>query len=65
MVRDILELGSSLGFLDEIYEELQQRPDTVDASWRTLFDGEARPTNGTNGNGHPRGLAPTPTARAP
>ena len=50
MVRDILELGGSLGFLDELYERYQESGD-VDASWKGLL-GE-RPTNGHNGhNGH-------------
>ncbi|HTR52146.1 MAG TPA: 2-oxoglutarate dehydrogenase E1 component [Kofleriaceae bacterium] len=64
--RDVLELGGSLGYLDEIYERLQREPASVDASWRALLDGAAaptapvvrpRPTNG--GNGH--GQAPMPT----
>ena len=67
MVRDILELGGSLGFLDEIYEQLQTQPSAVDPSWRDMFDGAAagRPTNGhtavaraeapTNGDGQKTG----------
>ncbi|HEX8112281.1 MAG TPA: 2-oxoglutarate dehydrogenase E1 component [Kofleriaceae bacterium] len=58
MVRDVLELGSSLGFLDEISEGFLQQPDAVDPSWRSLLtehppvvgDGH-RPAAG--GNGHP------------
>jgi 2-oxoglutarate dehydrogenase E1 component len=50
MVRDILELGGSLGFLDELYEQYQESGD-VDASWKGLLGD--RPTNGHNGhNGH-------------
>ncbi|MGE5183492.1 MAG: 2-oxoglutarate dehydrogenase E1 component [Acidobacteriota bacterium] len=53
MTRDVLELGSSLGFLDELYEQFQEQPTAVDASWRELLDGGARPTNGNGrGNGH-------------
>jgi len=63
---DVLELGGSLGFLDEIYEKLQHEPGSVDASWRALLEGapapapvaRPRPTNG-GGNGH--GQAPMPT----
>jgi len=51
MVRDILELSSSLGYLDEIYDQFQQQPATVDASWREVLDGHAPATNG-HGNGH-------------
>ncbi len=69
MVRDILELGGSLGFLDEIYDQYQQQPDAVDASWHDVLNGQPAPTNGqraatnghaqagngqTNGNGHAR-----------
>jgi 2-oxoglutarate dehydrogenase E1 component len=53
MVRDILELGGSLGFLDEIYDQYQQQPDAVDASWHDVL-GEAPASNGRgNGNGEP------------
>ena len=58
MVRDILELGGSLGFLDEIYDQFQQQPDAVDASWHDVLNGQApatnRDTNG-RGNGHGNG----------
>jgi 2-oxoglutarate dehydrogenase E1 component len=63
MIRDILELGSSLGFLDEIAEGFQQSPDSVDPSWQALLvdgagatahvprDGEG---NGRGGDGKAR-----------
>ncbi|HTL33984.1 MAG TPA: 2-oxoglutarate dehydrogenase E1 component [Kofleriaceae bacterium] len=53
MVRDILELGGSLGFLDEMYDQFQAQPSDVDASWRDMFDGHTEaPGNGHSGNGH-------------
>ncbi len=64
MVRDILELGGSLGFLDEVYDQYQQQPGTVDQSWYEVLNGHAPSTgNGhaksTNGhsNGHARAEA--------
>jgi 2-oxoglutarate dehydrogenase E1 component len=54
MVRDILELGGSLGFLDEIYDQYQQQPDAVDASWHNVLNGQPATTNG-RGNGHANG----------
>jgi 2-oxoglutarate dehydrogenase E1 component len=50
MTRDILELGGSLGFLDEMYDQFQEQPAAVDPSWREVFDGGA-PRAPTNGNG--------------
>jgi 2-oxoglutarate dehydrogenase complex dehydrogenase (E1) component-like enzyme len=40
MTRDVLELGGSLGFLDEIYERFQAQPSSVDASWHDVLDGQ-------------------------
>jgi len=48
MVRDILELGSSLGFLDDISEGFVRQPDSVDPSWQALLADAPRP----GGNGH-------------
>jgi 2-oxoglutarate dehydrogenase E1 component len=53
MVRDVLELSGSLGFLDEMYEQLQAAPATVDESWHGVL-GDAG-FNGHNGNGHALG----------
>src|SRR3954454_12235896 len=71
MVRDILELGGSLGFLDELYDRYKESGD-VDASWVGLLgdqpDGGTKgPSNGTNGhsngtngtNGHHAAIAAT------
>jgi 2-oxoglutarate dehydrogenase E1 component len=59
MVRDILELGSSLGFLDQISDGFVQRPDSVDPSWRALLtDGHAP------GEGNGRRAAPAVEARS-
>jgi 2-oxoglutarate dehydrogenase E1 component len=57
MVRDILELGSSLGFLDEISDGFHRQPDAIDPSWHALLTPDSRvpPTRGGNGhagNGH-------------
>src|SRR5258706_13344216 len=65
MSRDLLVLGGSLGYLDEVYEQLQQQLGSVDASWHSLFDGA--PTNG-RGNGGPQASAvvpPVSEARSP
>jgi len=55
MVRDILELAGSLGFLDELSDGFLQQPDSIDPSWQELLTdaGRAAPTNGraTNGRG--------------
>jgi 2-oxoglutarate dehydrogenase E1 component len=59
MVRDILELGGSLGFLDEIYDQFQQQPSAVDASWHDMLNGQGAQgqveprTNVRAGNGQP------------
>jgi 2-oxoglutarate dehydrogenase E1 component len=60
MVRDVLELGSSLGFLDEISEGYLQQPDAIDPSWRSLLT-EHPPIVG---NGH-RVAGNGAAARAP
>jgi 2-oxoglutarate dehydrogenase E1 component len=61
MVRDILELGSSLGFLDELAEGFLHQPDSIDPSWRELLAGRGAPElrNGHRGttNGHGDGPA--------
>ncbi|HEX2688763.1 MAG TPA: 2-oxoglutarate dehydrogenase E1 component [Kofleriaceae bacterium] len=68
MVRDLLELGSSLGFLDEISSGFLQEPDAIDPSWQALLrelGGDGRPVPGrghgaASGNGS-RGLANGPS----
>ncbi|CAN5515054.1 2-oxoglutarate dehydrogenase E1 component [soil metagenome] len=63
MSRDILELGGSLAFLDELYERQQAEPGAIDPSWHALIgpvgspvpapppgSGDVKP-NGTNGHG--------------
>jgi 2-oxoglutarate dehydrogenase complex dehydrogenase (E1) component-like enzyme len=49
MAVEILELGGSLGYLDEVYEQLQKQPASVDPSWREAH-GTPKP-NGSNGHG--------------
>lgn len=53
MARDILELGSSLGFLDEMYDLAQTEPMAVDPSWSEHL----APKTPRNGNGHGNGHA--------
>ncbi|HEX4421915.1 MAG TPA: 2-oxoglutarate dehydrogenase E1 component [Kofleriaceae bacterium] len=70
MVRDILELGSSLGFLDEISDGFLQQPDSIDPSWRELLAqaGTAAKPNGRAANGahgHATNGANGQTANAP
>lgn len=60
MARDILELSGSLGFLDEMYEQAQIDPSSVDPSW-----GEFVLSGGpSNGNGHAATSAATRDAIA-
>src|SRR5258708_4262165 len=49
MPPDLLDLGSSLGYLDELAEAYRDRPDAVDPSWHDLL-GDGKPRGG-NGNG--------------
>ncbi|HEY4243584.1 MAG TPA: 2-oxoglutarate dehydrogenase E1 component [Kofleriaceae bacterium] len=57
MPRDVLELGASLGFLDEMYEQFQQQPAAVDASWAQLFGPAPAPATNGHSNGHTNGLS--------
>src|SRR5450755_3745000 len=55
MSRDILELGSSLGYLDELYELQQSEPGAVDPSWNAVMGPVATPTTVTkSANGTPK-----------
>ena len=74
MSRDVLELATSLGYLDELYERYQRQPGEIDPSWHDLLGapaGNGHATNGgtTNGNGHgPVAAAPSisaPSSAAP
>ena len=49
MDRDLLGLSSSLAFVDEIYEKLEDGIE-VDPSWRAVIESEPR-----KGNGHGKG----------
>jgi len=56
MVRDILELGSSLGFLDELADGFHRQPESIDASWRELLGepaGATTPRGGPPSAGNP------------
>jgi len=60
MVRDILELAGSLGFLDEISEEFHRQPDSIDPSWQALLTesgrgATARPATNGEAASHGRG----------
>ena len=56
MARDILELGSSLGFLDEIYDRARTDPGSNDASWSEIISpSEVAPAGNaaaSQSNGH-------------
>jgi 2-oxoglutarate dehydrogenase E1 component len=51
MVRDILELAGSLGFLDEVHDQFLVQPAAVDESWHDVLGDDGG--NGYGGNGHP------------
>ncbi len=48
-MRDLLELGGSLGFLDELADQYAEAPEQIDASWRELLGVPEPATNGHNG----------------
>jgi 2-oxoglutarate dehydrogenase E1 component len=55
MSRDVLELATSLGFLDELDEKFREAPGEIDPSWHALLaEGDVAPrtTNGHGTNGH-------------
>ena len=54
MTRDLLELGASLGYLDEIYELYRDNPGDIDPSWREAFGAPPTPPEIANGNGNGR-----------
>jgi 2-oxoglutarate dehydrogenase E1 component len=56
MSRDILELGGSLAFLDELYERQQAQPGAIDPSWNALIGSVGSPVPGpANGHAKPSG----------
>ena len=61
MTRDVLELATSLGFLDELYEKYRSTPSDIDPSWQALLDGQGAAPGSTarpaTGNGHANGHA--------
>ncbi|MGN6110684.1 MAG: 2-oxoglutarate dehydrogenase E1 component [Kofleriaceae bacterium] len=62
MSRDILELGSSLSYLDDLQQQYADQPGEVDASWYPLL----APTNGhAAGNGHNGHAASVTTGNGP
>src|SRR5262245_15200829 len=61
MPPDLLDLGSSLGYLDELYDAFQNKPDAIDASWHDLF-GDGKPRG--NGSSEPTASAATIDTRA-
>jgi 2-oxoglutarate dehydrogenase E1 component len=71
MAQDVLELASSLAYLDQLADTYESSPAAIDPSWHALLDGHhvtnGHATNGTNGtNGH-AAIAPVqmPAAAAP
>jgi 2-oxoglutarate dehydrogenase E1 component len=64
MTDDVLSLASSLGFLDEMYDQLQRDPATVDASWReVLGNGGAVTAPATPATAATPARAPAPPPR--
>jgi 2-oxoglutarate dehydrogenase E1 component len=64
MSRDILELASSLAYLDELQQQYAQQPGDVDASWHELLrDGGAG--EGGNGRAAAASAPPPPQPAAP
>jgi len=60
MTRDVLELATSLGFLDELYEKYRSAPGDIDPSWVSLLDGHGPASPGAPvTNGHANGHAPS------
>ena len=54
MDRDLLELSSSLAFLDEMYERFHDDGGAIDPSWREVLGGDPAPRP-AKGNGHGAG----------
>ena len=46
MSRDVLDLASSLGYLDDLAARFRDDPAAIDPSWYEVLDGHARSTNG-------------------
>ena len=69
MSRDVLELATSLAYLDELHQQYLQQPGDVDPSWHALLDEHGR-GNGHGGNGYAvsgngHAAAPTPSYARP
>jgi 2-oxoglutarate dehydrogenase E1 component len=64
MSLDLRELGASLGFLDEVYDQLQQEPASVDPSWHEVMNGHKPAARPPNGNGRAPERAPNAPAFA-
>ncbi|HWU87459.1 MAG TPA: 2-oxoglutarate dehydrogenase E1 component [Kofleriaceae bacterium] len=68
MPRDILELGSSLAYLDELQAQYSHQPGDVDASWHELLrEGGADdgPVGRLRGNGRPPGATSAAAGASP
>ena len=55
MANDLVSLAINLPFVDEIYAQYTRDPNSVDATWRNLFERGEMPNPATNGhytNGH-------------
>ena len=63
MSRDILELGSSLAYLDELDQQYSQQPGGVDVSWHELL-GAGGEDGAPGGNGRPAATSAAATAAA-
>ncbi len=68
MSRDVLELGGSLGFLDELAQQYAEQPAGVDASWHELLEPNGHAPAGAAesaaANGHPNGNGAAQAAAA-
>lgn len=62
MSRDILELGSSLAYLDDLQQQYADQPGEVDASWHPLL---AQANGHAAGNGHNGHAASITTGNGP
>jgi 2-oxoglutarate dehydrogenase E1 component len=69
MQRDVLELASSLAFVDEMYDRYLADGGAVDESWAQLLGGSTGHAPSTTGpvpgNGHPRVAVATPPSAPP
>ena len=55
--------NSEAAYVENLYQQYRQQPDSVDVSWQRFFEGfEFSQHYNGNSNGHTNGHAPLPTA---